>query len=182
MAEYIKRETAVRAVMAAKWVDGSDGAMAMEIVASPPAADVAPIEAMERLRDELYEQDLITMEGLRKLNTLIWKYTTVHDGAKMYKPLADSTLHSMTKKELIELLRTAEHNAKVSQEWVAQQAENIKDWAPVVRCKECKWFADNNDGEWYGCQMFGTVLNNPEDAPKPDDFCSYGERKENSDA
>ena len=43
MAEYIKRETAVRAVMAAKWVDGYDGAMAMEIVASPPAADVAPM-------------------------------------------------------------------------------------------------------------------------------------------
>lgn len=31
MAEFIERETAVRAVMAAKWVDGSDGAMAMEI-------------------------------------------------------------------------------------------------------------------------------------------------------
>ena len=43
MAEYIKREGAVNAVMAAKWVDGSDGAMAMEIVASPPAADVAPV-------------------------------------------------------------------------------------------------------------------------------------------
>lgn len=43
MAEYIKRETAVRAVMAAKWVDGSDGAIAMEIVASPAAADVAPV-------------------------------------------------------------------------------------------------------------------------------------------
>lgn len=43
MDEYIKRETAVRAVMAAKWVDGSDGAMAMEIVASSPAADVAPV-------------------------------------------------------------------------------------------------------------------------------------------
>lgn len=80
MAEYIKRETAVKAVMAAKWVDGSDGAMAMEIVASPAAADVAPIEALERLRDELCAQDLITMEGLRKLNTLIWKYTTAHDG------------------------------------------------------------------------------------------------------
>ena len=80
MDEYIKRETAVRAVMAAKWVDGSDGAMAMEIVASPAAADVAPIEALERLRDEMYAQDLITMEGLRKLNTLIGKYTTVHDG------------------------------------------------------------------------------------------------------
>lgn len=43
MGGYIKRDTAIRAVMAAKWVDGSDGAMAMEIVASPPAADVAPV-------------------------------------------------------------------------------------------------------------------------------------------
>lgn len=43
MAGYIKRDTAIRAVMAAKWVDGSDGAMAMEIVASPPAADVVPV-------------------------------------------------------------------------------------------------------------------------------------------
>ena len=43
MDEYIKRETAVRMVMEAKWVDGSDGAMAMEIVASAPAADVAPV-------------------------------------------------------------------------------------------------------------------------------------------
>ena len=43
MDEYIKRETAVRMVMAAKWGDGSDGAMAIEIVASAPAADVAPV-------------------------------------------------------------------------------------------------------------------------------------------
>lgn len=43
MDEYIKRETTVRAVMAAKWVDGSDGAMAMEIVATAPTADVAPV-------------------------------------------------------------------------------------------------------------------------------------------
>ena len=43
MDEYIKRETAVRMVMAAKWGNGSDGAMAMEIVASAPAADVAPV-------------------------------------------------------------------------------------------------------------------------------------------
>ena len=43
MDEYIKRETAVRMVMAAKWGDGSDGAMAMEIVASAPAADVAQV-------------------------------------------------------------------------------------------------------------------------------------------
>ena len=43
MDEYIKRETAVRMVMAAKWGDGSDGVMATEIVASAPAADVVPV-------------------------------------------------------------------------------------------------------------------------------------------
>ena len=53
---------------------------AIDMIEDAPAADVAPIEALERLRDELCAQDLITMEGLRKLNTLIWKYTTVHDG------------------------------------------------------------------------------------------------------
>ena len=55
------------------------------------------------------------------------------------------------------------------------------DAVPVVRCKDCKWFADNNDGEWYGCQMFQVVRITPEDAPKPDDFCSYGERKDGGD-
>ena len=54
------------------------------------------------------------------------------------------------------------------------------DVAEVVRCKTCKWVADNNSGEWYGCQMFQVVQITPEDAPKPDDFCSYGERKEDS--
>ena len=49
----------------------------------------------------------------------------------MYKPLADSTLQRMKKTEIIELLRIAEHNAKVAQEYVDQQAENIKDWTPV---------------------------------------------------
>ena len=51
------------------------------------------------------------------------------------------------------------------------------DAVPVVRCKDCKWFADNNGGEWYGCYMFHVVRITPEDAPKPDDFCSYGRKK-----
>ena len=53
---------------------------ATELVDDIPAANVAPIEALERLRDELCAQDLITMEGLKRLNTLIGKHTTVHDG------------------------------------------------------------------------------------------------------
>ena len=43
MTEYIDRNAAVKALMETKWERGSDGAMAMEIVASLPAADVAPV-------------------------------------------------------------------------------------------------------------------------------------------
>ena len=67
--------------------------------------------------------------------------------------------------------------------WTPQRVKTLllrqptADVAEVVRCKNCKWFADNNGGEWYGWQMFQVVRIAPEDAPKPDDFCSYGERK-----
>ncbi len=70
--------------------------------------------------------------------------------------------------------------------WTPQRVKTLllrqpaADVAEVVRCKNCKWFADNNGGEWYGCQMFQVVRITPEDAPKPDDFCSHGERKEDS--
>ncbi len=85
MAEYMSREAAFNAItdLAGKAPTRSayeavwKSARALKEL---PAADVAPIEALERLRDEMCAQDLITMEGLRKLNTLIWKYTTAHDG------------------------------------------------------------------------------------------------------
>ena len=57
MTEYIKRETTVRAVMAAKWRDSSDGAMAMEIVASAPAADVAPVVRCKHCTDGIMSND-----------------------------------------------------------------------------------------------------------------------------
>lgn len=85
MAEYIKREAVLRAVQGQRSPCRSPAQNRMldclkAAVIRISAADVAPIEAMEHLRDEMCAQDLITMEGLRKLNTLIWKYTTVHDG------------------------------------------------------------------------------------------------------
>lgn len=52
------------------------------------------------------------------------------------------------------------------------------DAVPVVRCKDCKWFADNNDGDWFGCWLFQAIQIIPGDTPKPDDYCSYGERKD----
>lgn len=42
----------------------------------------------------------------------------------MYKPLADSTLMNMTKKEIIEHLRVAEHNHQVCEEQIDQQYKN----------------------------------------------------------
>ena len=48
------------------------------------------------------------------------------------------------------------------------------DVVEVVRCKDCKWYAPNNDHSWLGC-TFDTRC--PEDEPRADDFCSYGERK-----
>ena len=43
MAEYIKRDFVMKKIMATKWMDGHDGAMAMAIAASAPSADVAPV-------------------------------------------------------------------------------------------------------------------------------------------
>lgn len=90
MDEYITKEAAIEAFewgdadVIEDYGDGCDFGFSRGAIKSGinsiPAADVAQIEALERLRDELCAQDLITMEGLRRLNTLIWKYTTVHDG------------------------------------------------------------------------------------------------------
>lgn len=41
--------------------------------------EAVPIEELNHLRDELYEQDLISMEGLKQLNILIGEYT-IHKG------------------------------------------------------------------------------------------------------
>lgn len=85
MAECIEREAVLRTVQRQRSPCRSPAQNRMldclkSDVIRISAADVVPIEALERLRDEMCAQDLITMEGLRKLNTLIWKYTTVHDG------------------------------------------------------------------------------------------------------
>lgn len=54
MDECIKRDVVMKGIMAAKWMDGYDGAMAMEIVASAPAADVAPVVHGQWIEDHDY--------------------------------------------------------------------------------------------------------------------------------
>ena len=60
-----------------------------------------------------------------------------------------ATLMGLTKKELVEYVRMAEHNQEVAEEALNQQAENVKGWMPVVhgrwlsvndyqiKCSEC---------------------------------------------
>lgn len=48
------------------------------------------------------------------------------------KMRTDNALMRMTKRELIEELRCAEHNQTAAEELLAQHIENVKDWAPVV--------------------------------------------------
>ena len=46
------------------------------------------------------------------------------------------------------------------------------DAIPVVRCKDCIYYQDNNDGYPHdGCRW------RPDETPDADDFCSFGERK-----
>ena len=91
MAECIEREALLEALENADpdvYEDYGDGTIdwgfgrknIQDMITGIPAANVAPIEALERLRDEMCAQGLITMEGLKRLNTLIGKHTTVHDG------------------------------------------------------------------------------------------------------
>lgn len=61
-------------------------------------------------------------------------------------------------------------------DWMEHLKEGTADVVPVVRCKDCKYWQDNNDGYPHDeCR-----LENGE-TPDPDDFCSYGERKEGAD-
>lgn len=79
MAEYIKRKAVIDLITRRY----ENPEICTQEINSIPAADVAPVVHTRWAHlggDEWCAQDLITMEGLRKLNTLIWKHTTVHDG------------------------------------------------------------------------------------------------------
>ena len=90
------------------------------------------------------------------------------------------TLMGLTKRELVEYVRIAEHNQEVAEEALNQQAENVKDWMPVVRCKDCKHY---HPGTVYKEMKFCNRQKRGDNLPahsrmRDDDFCSYGERRE----
>ena len=50
------------------------------------------------------------------------------------------------------------------------------DAVPVVRCKDCKHYEIHKPKVLENCERNGYII-----PMKPDDFCSYGERKEGDD-
>lgn len=50
------------------------------------------------------------------------------------------------------------------------------DVAPVVRCKDCKYWQDNNGGYPHEECRWGHG-----ETPEANDFCSYGEQKDGDD-
>lgn len=77
----------------------------------------------------------------------------------MYKILADSTLMGMTKKDIIEQLRIAEHNYQAVKETVNQQAENFIKLLAEER-KHGHWFdPEDDDGRtaWH-CSVCDYVV------------------------
>ena len=55
------------------------------------------------------------------------------------------------------------------------------DVAIVTRCKDCKWTSGKESVFCPGYLVCGRLKRNQVDYVKPDDFCSYGERKTKCD-
>lgn len=67
----VKESTAIRSVKV----------LAATLVNTAPTIDAVPVSELLSLRDNLYEDNLITMRGLRNLNMLIAKYEGGKDNA-----------------------------------------------------------------------------------------------------
>lgn len=65
------------------------------------------------------------------------------------KPYADATLKNMRKDDLIRYIRSIEYNLNVAITWNRQQAENVKDWKPVVYAHWEKHYDENGEIKSY---------------------------------
>ena len=93
---------------------------------------------------------------------------------KYIKPKADSTLQNMRKGDLIEYIRCLENNYNVAVSFNENQARYIEslDITKVVWCKDCKeWERYENATVSGKCRYLRRMR-------MDDDFCSYGERKD----
>ena len=65
---------------------------------------------------------------------------------------------------------------KICEAEIAIGKTQATDVAPVVRCKDCKHYEIHKPKVLENCERKGYII-----PMKPDDFCSYGERKEGAE-
>ena len=96
---------------------------------------------------------------------------------KYIKPKADSTLYNMRKVDLIEYVRTLEHNYNVAVSFNENQAKYIESlgFKGVVRCKDCKHLMYSAIYKQHFCTNIYGLRNI---CISKNDFCSHGERRE----
>lgn len=72
MTEYIHRDIALARLTKVEVTEKIPTmAHAKRAIADMPAADVVPVSELRELRDALYEDDQLTMQGLAKINRVI---------------------------------------------------------------------------------------------------------------
>lgn len=149
MAECINREAAIRALLndAPEQVSYSREDAA-DCIRYMDAVDVAPVVHGERL--------LADMSGA--------KAVSLHD---IYRVIAGHSYYHGDR--ILAALTCIVEGKEVNPVRPA-------DVAPVVRCMDCKYWQDNNDGYPHEECRWGNG-----ETPDANDFCSYGTRKDSAD-
>lgn len=200
MAEYIEREALMRRIKEihcaecdsyhgvrcrACWVDDT-----LDYIDSEPAADVEKMSDGYHTFADLYEQRLILSAALAKNNPHAWKSKRHEDGSvpfgggwfimgfdtdegcyTYHYELKDWDLFQC--EELDKGRPWDGHTSKDVRRLLSIPAADV---APVVRCKDCKYWQDNNDGYPHEECRWGHG-----ETPDANDFCSYGEQKDGDD-
>lgn len=201
MAEYIEREAAMLLPELPKeyrhyQTDNLDDAYeqgwndALCCLEHIPAVDVEKMSDGYHTFADLYEQRLILSAALAKNNPHAWKSKRHEDGSvpfgggwfimgfdtdegcyTYHYELKDWDLFQC--KELDKGRPWDGHTSKDVRRLLSIPADDV---VPVVRCKDCKYWQDNNDGYPHEECRWGHG-----ETPDANDFCSYGERKEGAD-
>ena len=202
MAEYIERETALHEIERREVLMVGDKRISVDAMKSfiknRPAADVEKMSDGYHTFADLYEQRLILSAALAKNNPHAWKSKRHEDGSvpfgggwfimgfdtdegcyTYHYELKDWDLFQC--KELDKGKPWDGHTSKDVRRLLSIPAADV---APVVRCKDCKHSTLPSElTQRYGKP--GTLTCHNMHAPSnrrnvgSNDFCSYGERKEN---
>lgn len=188
MDEYIERGTAIAKLTALEVTEPSATMTdAKRLIADMPSVDVEKMSDGYHTFADLYEQRLILSAALAKNNPYAWKSKRHEDGSvpfgggwfimgfdtdegcyTYHYELKDWDLFQC--KELDKGKPWDGHTSKDVRRLLSIPAADV---APVVRCKNCKYWQDNDDGYPHEECRWGHG-----ETPDANDFCSYGDRRE----